>query len=156
MSPASSRPRAARLVATFFGIGHVSLAPGTVATIAAIPLYLAAWYTGGHVAVMALAILLMMAGIAAAGSLESSLGYHDPPEVVIDEVAGFLTTMAFLTPGPLTVTGGFLLFRALDIIKPWPASAAEKLRGGWGIMADDIVCGLMANMLLQLGLYLWR
>ena len=148
--------RTAWLIATFFGIGHVPVASGTVATLATVPLYLGGWYAGGHVVVLLLAVFVTGVGIAAAGSMERRLGYHDPSEVVVDEVAGFLVTMLYVAPTPLTVTAGFFLFRGLDILKPWPASAAEKLRGGWGIMADDLVCGGIANILIHLGLYLWR
>ena len=76
--------------------------------------------------------------------------------MVIDEVAGFLVTMVFLPLTVWTCSAGFLLFRALDVLKPWPASRAEKLPGGWGIMADDVVCGLIANAIIHLGLLLWR
>ena len=159
MPPATEairRAPVAWLIATFFGVGLFPFASGTAATAAAIPLYLAGYLAGGDLAILALAVLSTFAGVAAAGVMEQRLGYHDPSEVVIDEVAGFMVTMVFLPLTVWTCAAGFLLFRALDVLKPWPASRAEKLPGGWGIMADDLVCGLIANAIIQLGLLLWK
>ncbi len=150
-------PAAPWLLATFFGVGLAPIAPGTVATLAAVPVHLALWTAGGAAAVAVAAAVLAVAGALAATSVESSLGYHDPSEVVVDEVAGYLTAMLALPPDPWILLAAFVLFRALDILKPWPASAAERLPGGWGIVADDLVCGLMACAAIHLarGL-LWR
>ncbi|HET9480425.1 MAG TPA: phosphatidylglycerophosphatase A [Candidatus Polarisedimenticolia bacterium] len=150
---------AAWLTATFFGVGRFPVASGTVATAAAIPFYLGAWSAGGHLLVLVLALVLSAAGVAAAAAAETRLGYHDPSEVVIDEVAGFFVTMLFVPPTVWTCTAGFFIFRALDVLKPWPASRAEKLPGGWGIMADDLICGMIGNLLIHLalwGLGFWR
>lgn len=148
-------------VATFLGVGHFPFASGTVATAATIPLYLALFLAGGNPAVLLAALVVTLAGVAAAGALERQLGYHDPSEVVVDEVAGFLLTMLWIPLSAGAVVAGFLVFRALDVLKPWPASRAERLPGGWGIMADDVICGLLANVILRIGLYLmetppWR
>ena len=144
------------LIATFFGVGLFPFASGTIATAATVPLYVAGYLAGGDLAILALAALFTAAGVAAAEVMERRLGYHDPSEVVVDEVAGFLITMLFLPMTVATCAAGFLLFRALDILKPWPASRAEKLPGGWGIMADDVVCGVIANAVIHLGVLLWR
>ncbi len=143
-------------IATFFGVGHFPFASGTVATAAAIPVYLAGWMAGGHPAVLALALFFSVTGVLASSALESVLGYHDPSEAVVDEVAGFLITMLWIDPTVMTCLAGFAVFRALDILKPWPASRLEKLPAGWGIMADDIVCGIIGNLLLHGALALWR
>lgn len=159
MQPSGSggrRPSLAWLIATFFGVGHFPVASGTAGTLAAMPVYLAGHSLGGGPAVAALAALLTVAGVAASTALETRLGYHDPSEVVVDEVAGFLITMILIPPTVVTCIAGFLLFRVLDVIKPWPASRAEKLPGGWGIMADDVVCGIMGNLLMHAGMLLWR
>src|SRR5262249_12665978 len=117
-----------------------------------LPVYIAGYLAGGDLAILALAVFFCAAGIAAAGVMERRLGYHDPSEVVVDEVAGVLITMLFLPLTIATCVAGFLLFRALDVLKPWPASRAERLPGGWGIMADDILCGIIANIVIHLGL----
>lgn len=143
-------------LATAFGIGHAPVASGTLATIAAVPLHILLWRLGGSVATGTAALVLSVAGIAAAGAMQARLGYHDPSEVVIDEVAGYFVAMLFVAPTPWTVVIGFLLFRALDVLKPWPISAAEALPGGWGIMADDLACGLLCCVVLNVGLILWK
>ncbi|MGH9868948.1 MAG: phosphatidylglycerophosphatase A family protein [Candidatus Polarisedimenticolia bacterium] len=143
-------------IATFFGVGHAPVASGTVATAAAIPVYLAAWYVGGSWLVAGLAVFFMVAGVPAASALERGLGYHDPSEAVVDEVAGFLLTMTFIPPTLITCVAGFLLFRVLDVLKPWPASRLERLPAGWGIMADDVACGVMGAVVMNLGMAVWR
>ena len=143
-------------IATFFGVGHAPVASGTVATAAAIPVYLAGWYAGGPWLVAGLAVFFIVAGVPAASALERGLGYHDPSEAVVDEVAGFLLTMTFIPPTLITCVAGFLLFRALDVIKPWPASRLERLPAGWGIMADDVACGVMGAVVMNLGMAVWR
>jgi len=159
-TPASTAVRATGVVpwaiATWFGVGHAPVASGTVATAAAIPLYLAAWYLGGDWLVAGLAVALTIAGVPAATALERGVGYHDPSEAVVDEVAGYLLTMLFIPPGLVTCAAGFILFRILDIFKPWPASRLERLPAGWGIMADDVACGLMGAIVMNLGMALVR
>jgi len=146
------------LAATFLGAGYAPVASGTVATAAAIPLQLAVallpppeWRAWAQVVSILAAAL---GGAVAAGVAERRLGHHDPSEVVIDEVAGYLLTMFLVPPGALTVACGFLLFRIFDIVKPWPAGPAERLGGGWGIMADDLVCGAYACAILHAGMRL--
>lgn len=143
-------------IATCLGVGHAPVASGTVATAAAIPLYLAAWYAGGNWLVAGLALAVTVAGVPAASALERGVGYHDPSEAVVDEVAGFLLTMLFIPPTILTCVAGFAIFRVFDILKPWPASRLEKLPSGWGIMADDVACGLMGAVIMNIGMALAR
>jgi phosphatidylglycerophosphatase A len=143
-------------IATYFGVGHAPVASGTVATATAIPLYLAAWYLGGDWLVAGLAVAITVIGVPAASALERGVGYHDPSEAVVDEVAGFLLTMLFIPPTLLTCAAGFLIFRVLDVLKPWPASRLEKLPSGWGIMADDVACGLIGAVIMNIGMFLAR
>ncbi len=83
---------------------------------------------------------------------ERHYGSKDPGEAVADEMAGFLVTMAFfpLSAGPVIL--GFFVFRAMDIIKPFPARRLERLPGGWGIVADDVMAGVWANVFTRIGL----
>ena len=92
----------------------------------------------------------------AGSALERGLSYHDPSEAVVDEVAGFLLTMTFIPPTFVTCAAGFLIFRVLDVLKPWPASRLERLPAGWGIMADDVACGVMGALVMNLGMAVWR
>jgi phosphatidylglycerophosphatase A len=79
----------------------------------------------------------------------------DPGIVVVDEIVGMWVTLLFLPFTPMTAALGFLLFRAMDIVKPYPARELEGLRAGWGIMADDVMAGIYANLLLRLALLVW-
>ena len=93
-------------------------------------------------------ILAITVGIAiwTAGRSQDLLGRNDPSEVVIDEVAGFLVTMFLLPSTWLTLGLGFVLFRVFDVLKPYPVRQAESLRGGLGIVTDDLLAGLYAHL----------
>jgi phosphatidylglycerophosphatase A len=91
-------------------------------------------------------------GVYTAGSMAREWG-EDPGPVVIDEGVGFLTTVALLPHGAWMAAAGFLLFRALDIVKPPPVRQCERLPGGWGIVVDDLVAGIYGNLLIRAGLY---
>ena len=92
-------------------------------------------------------------GVYTAGELERTWG-KDPRRVVIDEGMGFLVTVAFLPHGFWTAVVGFLLFRLLDILKPLPIRRLERLPGGWGIVADDVMAGLYGNAIIRTWLQL--
>jgi len=85
------------------------------------------------------------------GKAEALLGQRDSPKIVIDEVIGYLITMAFLPFTASAMAGGFLFFRVLDIIKPPPANWINReMKGGWAVVLDDAVAGVYANILLRL------
>jgi phosphatidylglycerophosphatase A len=114
-------------------------------------LVIAGWSPSAQLAAVA---VIAVVGIRAASVAARHFGRDDPSHVVIDEVAGQILALA-LTGA--TVSGcamGFLLFRAFDVIKPWPCGPLERLHGGLGIMADDLMAGLYANVALQLLLHL--
>jgi len=139
-----------RFLASGFFSGHIPFAPGTFGTLAAIPLYLLLisvlqgwWYAGAVVA-------LTVAAIWISGLAEKIYARKDPPQVVIDEIAGFMLTMIAVPPSALYIILGFVLFRIFDILKPQPAGwINDHMRGGSGIVLDDIVAGLYANIVLQ-------
>jgi phosphatidylglycerophosphatase A len=93
-------------------------------------------------------------GVWAAHGTEIALGRKDPGIVVIDEVLGMLMTLALLPVSIWGVILGFLFFRALDVVKPFPAAQLEHIHGGMGIMADDAVAGIYAHLLLRLCMWL--
>ena len=99
--------------------------------------------------VVLLAVVLV-AGVWAASEAERHYGRPDPGIVVVDEVAGMLLALFWLPVGWFGAGVGFLAFRVFDILKPFPAGAAERLPGGWGIMADDVVAGLYAYATVRL------
>ena len=142
-----------RFIAIFasgFGAGYAPIASGTFGTMVAIPLFifLSRWGTPG---VLAGLIFTAVLGIPAADHMERSLGASDPGKVVIDEIAGFLLAMA---GSPVTIphiVAGFFLFRFFDIVKPPPVRQAEQyLRGGLGVVADDLLAGGYAWICLRL------
>jgi len=97
--------------------------------------------------------LISLLGVWAANKVERDSKIVDPSFVVIDEVAGQLITFFLIPLSWVYLFIGFLLFRAFDILKPFPARRAEELPGGWGIMVDDIVAGIYANLFLQLTVF---
>jgi phosphatidylglycerophosphatase A len=141
--------RVAVWLATVGGLGYAPVAPGTFGSAAGIAIY---WLTRNWSATeqLSLTVLISALGVWAASRAEVHFGKEDPGTVVIDEVAGQLLTLA-LVPWSITAALiGFLLFRVLDIIKPWPANRFEALHGGAGIMADDLMAGLYGMGVMHL------
>ena len=141
--------------ATGAGSGYLPIAPGTAGAGVGLVLY------GGLVLLpvsLAWSLPVALAAISALGvwsasRAEALLGRHDDSRITVDEVAGMLTALLFL-PAAWPVLGfAFVAFRILDIAKPWPVRRAESLPGGLGVMADDWVAGVGANLAGQL---LWR
>ncbi len=144
------RERVAEVAATFFYVGLVPYAPGTAGTVAAAVLYVVVLSRLGPLHYAAFLLVVAAVGVWSAGVMERAVGTRDPRCVVIDEVCGFGVTMA-LVPEPAwwTVVLGFVLFRVFDVLKPQPARALERLPGGAGVVADDVMAGLYANLVLQ-------
>ncbi|MCB9026934.1 MAG: phosphatidylglycerophosphatase A [Bdellovibrionaceae bacterium] len=138
-----------RFIATWGYVGLSPKAPGTIGTLATLPLayLLMAWGAYPH---MVVTFLLTIFAIFICVSYENFYQTHDSKEIVIDEVVGFLITMAWL---PLTWQSfvlGFIFFRFFDILKPFPIGWLDKnLKGGFGVVADDIAAGIISNILLQ-------
>ena len=139
-------------IATGAGTGYSPVAPGTIGSALALALW--AGVRGlSPPAYLALVLGVAALGVVAAARAEAIFGGKDDGRITIDEVAGMLLSLALLpaTAPPLAVAGvGFLLFRAFDIAKPPPALLAEALPGGLGVMADDLVAGIYANLCGQL------
>jgi phosphatidylglycerophosphatase A len=143
-------------IATLFGIGRIPLAPGTLASLAALPV---GWWlaiVGGWATLLTAAIWVTLLGIWASGRHARAVDKRDPSECVIDEVAGQWFALV-----PVALTGrlfhvlvlglAFLFFRVLDILKPWPISRLENYSGGLGIMLDDVAAGIIAGILVAVG-----
>jgi phosphatidylglycerophosphatase A len=144
------------LIATVFGAGRSPKAPGTagslVAMLAAWPLaaYFEQTQPHGHWWLAACGLAVGAIGIYFSEMYAREIGDSDPPSCVIDEVAGQWIALAAAPMTPLAYAAGFLLFRFFDIRKIWPADKAQDLPGGLGIVADDIVAGLLAGLTLNL------
>jgi phosphatidylglycerophosphatase A len=138
---------AALIVATVFGVGYVPFAPGTFGSLAGLLLWAAvpADPLSQGVAIVAIFVIGSWSGNVA----ERHFARTDPGQVVIDEVLGMLITLYFIPVGWPGALAGFLLFRAADIVKPYPANRLEKLHGGVGVMADDAMAAVYANLTLR-------
>jgi phosphatidylglycerophosphatase A len=144
----------ATVVATGLGSGFSPIAPGTAGSAVGLLLF---WPMRAASPAVQLAAILVgfMVGVQAATMVARSLGRKDPGLVVWDEVVGMWVTMALLPFTPLTAVAGFLLFRVMDVVKPWPARQLEGLPDGWGIMADDLFAGIYAHLALRVVLLVW-
>jgi phosphatidylglycerophosphatase A len=142
VAPLGLSARVALAIATVGGAGYAPLAPGTVGSaLAALGLWLAPPSRAGR-AVFLVAVAAL--GVWAAGRAERALGRTDPGAIVVDEVAGMTLAVLLFPPTGSVVVSGFVLFRVFDIWKPFPADRAQRLPGGLGVMADDLVAGLYA------------
>jgi phosphatidylglycerophosphatase A len=148
------RPRAGPLswaLATWFGCGLVPIAPGTAGALGAVPVYLFAMHFGRVGGVALASVLVTILGIVASSRVAAELGKKDPQVIVIDEVAGMLVTMLPVHGiSPRAILVGFILFRLLDILKPWPVRSFERLPAGWGIVLDDVVAGILGAFVMAI------
>ena len=137
------------LIAVGFGSGLAPKAPGTAGTVVAVPLYLL-MQSLPLVSYLLITTCLFIAGIWICAYTAEKLGVHDHPSIVIDEIVGYLITMIAAPEGWLAVAIGFILFRLLDALKPWPISWFDRsVNGGLGIMLDDVVAGIIAMAIIQ-------
>lgn len=138
-----------KLIATFFGVGHLPYGPGTWGTLAAVPFAMLLNQAGPFYA-MGITLLLFPLAVWAADVYEQDKGGHDHKEIVIDEVIGFFITMTWLPITWQAYVAGFCLFRVLDIFKPFPIGYLDrKIQSGFGVVADDVAAGIIANVILQ-------
>jgi phosphatidylglycerophosphatase A len=142
------------LVAVGFGSGLAPRAPGTAGTVAAIPLFLL-MQSLPLVTYLLVTTCLFIAGIWICTYTAEKLGVHDHPSIVFDEIVGYLITMIAAPEGWLPVVVGFVLFRLLDAVKPWPISWFDRnINGGLGIMIDDVVAGAISMAIIHGLVYL--
>ena len=139
------------VIATAFGAGYSPIAPGTAGSLIGLILFWPLQMAVPWVQV-AVTVVVYFAGVAASTRLARILGRKDPGAAVVDEVVGMWLSLLFLPFTPWTAAAAFLLFRVLDVFKPWPARQLEALPGGWGIMTDDVMAGIYANLLLHAAL----
>jgi phosphatidylglycerophosphatase A len=140
--------KVATFVATAGYVGFVPIAPGTFGSAVGLAIYAAVRATGSSLIEIVVLAVSLAVGVWSAGRVERDLG-KDPSVVVIDEVLGMLATLAFLEVNVIGAVIGFFVFRALDVIKPFPAGRLEHLHGGSGIMLDDVMAGIYSNLVLR-------
>ncbi len=146
--------RLAVLIASFGYTGYFPIAPGTAGSAAALLLYVLVRWSGSPGVEAAVIIAVALVGTWSATLAERYFGRTDPGQIVIDEVLGMLLTIAFLPVHWPGVVVGFFVFRILDIVKPFPARAAEALPGGFGVMADDAMAGVYGNIIMRVLVWL--
>ena len=146
--------KVALCLSSWFGTGLLPKAPGTFGTLGAVPLVLGAQYFKPLFYALGLGAFILIA-VWASDRTEKILGRPDPQEVVIDEAAGFLLTFFLLPLSWPSLVLGFILFRLFDILKPFPAGRLERIGGGAGIVLDDLMAGLYANLVLRVCLWLF-
>jgi phosphatidylglycerophosphatase A len=140
-----------RWLCSWFGAGWLKPAPGTWGSAAALPFGWLLWRLGGPPVLGIAAAVVFLIGWWASERIVRADGLEDPSWVVIDEVAGQWLTLLLTPPSLLDYAVGFALFRLFDIWKPWPVSWADsQLKGGLGIMLDDVLAGLMGLAVLSL------
>lgn len=157
--------RVTTIIATWFGVGFLPIAPGTWGSLCAIPFAHAIFSRCGVWGLGSFALAVTAVGVHAAGETARLRGIGDPPEVVVDEIAGqsiaLIPVYALVPPEEALVRIGavlsaFVVFRMLDVWKPGPIGALERLPGGWGVMADDVLGGAFAGALVGAALLLTR
>ncbi len=151
----SIRRGAAVFLATGAYVGFFPIAPGTAGSALAILIDRGLRLTGSNIAYAIGVVFFSVAGIMASNVAEKHFSKKDPSAVVVDEIAGMLLTLFLIPVSWIGLVVGFLLFRLFDIVKPFPCRRAEKLPGGLGIMADDLIAGVYANIVLRLAILVW-
>ena len=138
------------ILATGFGVGYSPIAPGTLGTLIAIPIY----YFLSEIPLPLYEITLigfLFLSIWISENAETFFGKKDDPRIVIDEMMGFLITMFWIPKTTRFILIGFFLFRFFDILKPFPIRRLEKrFKGGFGVVLDDVMAGVYANVILHL------
>ena len=142
-------------LATWGGVGFLPFMPGTWGTLAALPLWYYLAQTGPGAYGLGVAALIIL-GLLVAGPAQEMLGRTDPPAIVVDEVAGLLITLAGVPPTLEHAVLGLVIFRVLDIGKPFPIRRlGEGGVGGLEVMADDVAAGVMGRLVLEVVMIFW-
>lgn len=146
--------RLAVFVCSFGYIGFFPIAPGTAGSAAGLILYL--MFKAARVPYFELPLIAATLGLGVlfGGAAEQALGGVDPGPVVIDEVMGMLITLFLIPVNWIGLLLGFVIFRVFDVVKPYPAQRLERLPGGLGMMADDLMAAIYSNVLLHAAYYL--
>lgn len=146
--------RVATFIATAGYVGYIPIAPGTCGSALGLAVYVAVSWTDSVVIEGLVLLVALIGGIWSAEIVERELG-KDPGAIVIDEVLGMLVTLAFMSVGLNAAITGFFVFRLFDVLKPYPAGRLEHLHGGPGVMLDDVMAGVYANLSLRLLVWLF-
>jgi phosphatidylglycerophosphatase A len=145
-----------RQVAVFLAtcgyVGYAPVAPGTFGSAAGLAIFALVRASGSIYVELAVIVVLFAIGVWSGTEAEHHFGGTDPGPIVLDEVVGMLITLALLPVNAMGAFVGFIVFRALDVVKPWPSGRFERLHGGLGIMADDGMAAVYGNIMMRIAL----
>jgi phosphatidylglycerophosphatase A len=142
--------RLAVFLATCGYVGYAPVAPGTFGSAAGLVIFALVRASGSMSVELATIVVLFAIGVWSGTEAEHHFGGVDPGPIVLDEVVGMLITLALLPVNAVGAFVGFIVFRALDVVKPWPSGRFERLHGGLGIMADDGMAALYGNGVMRI------
>lgn len=151
-----------KLITTFFFLGYLPLIPGTFGSVAGLFIYFL--LRENFFLLILLSFLIIISGFLLAGKAAELFNRRDPPQIVIDEISGMLVSFLALPVGQAGFSGneksilllGFIIFRILDAVKPYPANRLHRQKGSLGIMGDDLIAGIYTNLILRIALmFLW-
>ena len=147
-----------RQVAVFLAtcgyVGYAPVAPGTFGSAAGLAIFALVRVSGSMYVELAVIVVLFALGVWSGTEAEHHFGGVDPGPIVLDEVVGMLITLALLPVNAMGAFVGFIVFRALDVFKPWPSGRFERLHGGLGVMADDAMAAVYGNVVMRILLWL--
>jgi len=142
--------RLAVFLATCGYVGYAPVAPGTFGSAAGLAIFALVRASGSPAVEIATIVVLFALGVWSGSEAEQYFGRTDPGPIVLDEVVGMLITLALIPVNAMGAFVGFVLFRALDVFKPWPSGRFERLHGGLGVMADDGMAALYGNVVMRI------
>lgn len=152
-TPPFPRTHIASWIASWGGCGYLRPGPGTWGTLGALPVAIGITLIGGKAALAVFILVITLAGLWAIGVLQHRLGITDDGRIVVDEVAGMSLALLLIPHTPIATLTAFVLFRVLDIAKPLPIGWLDRhVHGAWGVMADDLLAGILAGLITLGGL----
>ena len=143
-----------KLLGSGFYSGYIKTASGTWGSLAGLIIYLIPGFENPSLMILMISLFILI-GVPIATKFELIYG-NDPKECTIDEIVGMWITLLFLPKKIWWIILAFLIWRVLDIIKPYPARKLENVKGGWGVMLDDIMAGIYSFVLVQLTIYVFN
>ncbi len=144
--------RVAVFLATCGYVGYAPVAPGTFGSAAGLAIFALVRASGSMYVELVTIVVLFTIGVWSGTEAEHYFGGTDPGPIVLDEVVGMLITLALLPVNAIGAFLGFVVFRALDVVKPWPSGRFERLPGGLGVMADDGMAAVYGNVMMRIAL----
>lgn len=139
-----------KIISTFFGVGYLPQFPGTAASALTVVAYYFLLYRLNWVIFILLIISIFLIGVYFSNILQKDSDEEDPSKIVIDEVSGQLAGIFLVPPRLVYLILAFFIFRYLDIVKPFSLKKVETLPGGWGVMGDDLVAGIITGIIMHL------